>query len=450
MTEQDTERDGRSIKRRNVLRSTAALSAAGFVGVPAFSGAALADSEVVTCGELDIVCAIDTSGSLNEAEVTNLQAGVNAFIDDLPTDGSVTVGTLEFGGGGVRNKNDLQNPSGLDISISSTGGNTPMPGAMDIADQAVYGDSAARSDAIKLVVVFTDGGPNYTNTSYTVDGLTAPRDDSEDWSATGGNNTYDNADTASATVSKGEMDETALVASSMKDGSVGSGATSIATVYVGDEDTQAMTPDAISEYTNLPSFLENNVASSADFAIDVDIANIDALVDQLIGILEDLCDCPELTLELCAGQDIDVGTVTITEVGGSLVITYDLNEPWVLCESHVDIGDELDDLHTNAPGNPQVGLFDLSRTYDPCVSSDTYLVGCDDDAFADVDFETVESLFVAVHGVVRNTESDAEETAWVCEDQDDVSRFVDRGNWATYFTYDLCEEGDALDCVDES
>ncbi|QIO25391.1 VWA domain-containing protein [Haloarcula sp. JP-L23] len=293
--DKNAEGSGQSINRRTVLKGAAAGSAFGLIGIPTISGSALATQAIETCGDLDIMCAIDTSGSLSSSEISDLEEGVNSFIDELPTDDSVTVGTLEFGNGDVRNKNDLQDPSGLSVSLPSSGsGNTPMPGATDIADQAVYNDSEARSDAIKLVVLFTDGGPNYTNTSYTED-YTAPRDDSEDWSAVSGDSTYDNADTASATVSEGEMDETALVAGSVKDGSVGDGATLIATVYVGDDDTEAMTSDAISTYTDLPTYLESEIASSSDLAIDADLEDIEGLVDDLVGILEDLCctECPE-------------------------------------------------------------------------------------------------------------------------------------------------------------
>lgn len=286
----DATYSGRSISRRTILRGVGAASAVGFVGVPAFSTGALAsEGGIETCGLLDVVCAIDTSGSLDGTEVANLEAGVNAFIARLPTDGSVRVGTVEFGNNGVRNKNDLQDPSGLTVSVGSPQGNTPMPAAIDIADQAVYGDSGARNDATKLVVLFTDGGPNYTNTAYSVGGYTAPRDASADWSAASGNGTYDSADTASATVSEGEMDETALVASSVKDPSVGGGATSVATVYVGDDDTQAMTGGAISTYTDLPTYLATHVASSSDFAIDVDVANVEGLVDRLVAVLAELC-----------------------------------------------------------------------------------------------------------------------------------------------------------------
>jgi hypothetical protein len=238
---------------------------------------------------------VDTSGSLNSTERTKLQSGVNEFIDALPTDGSVLVGTVEFGGSSVKSKTDLANPGSVSFAISSSGGNTPMPAALDIADQAVYSDAAARSGAQKLVVMFTDGGPNYSNTAYSVGGLTAPRDPSGDWSTTSGDGTYDGADTASATVSEGEMDETALVAASVKSGSVGGGGTRIVTVYVGDADTQAMTAGAIGTYTDLPSFLADEVASDADSAFDVDIDDLGTVADEIVTAVtascEDCVDC---------------------------------------------------------------------------------------------------------------------------------------------------------------
>lgn len=40
-----------------------------------------------------------------------------------------------------------------------------------------------------------------------------------------------------------------------------------------------------------------------------------------------------------------------------------------------------------------------------------------------------------------------DETAWTCADRADVERFVDRGNWATYFTYDACDTAGSLDCL---
>jgi hypothetical protein len=350
-----------TMNRRDVIRSAAVMGAVGAIGVPAFSGSVFAEEHgtgIPLCGKLDIFCAIDTSGSLSSTEAANLEAGINAFIDRLPTDGSVTVGTVEFGNDGVRNKNDLQAPGGLTVSISSTAGNTPMPAAMDIADQALYGDAAARADADKLLVLFTDGGPNYSNTSYAA-GYTAPRDTSGDWSSTSGNSTYDGADTASATVSEPEMDETALVAASIKSGAVGGGATQVATVYVGDADTQAMTPDAVTAYTDLPTYLANNIATSGDFAIDVEITNVEGLADQLVAVLAEACeeecpDCPEdfvYKFEWTEDEDAE------GDCAGEFVV-YDAHDDVVAPGDPSEIS--LVSVSCDGDGEPQEACFETS------------------------------------------------------------------------------------------
>lgn len=299
----DSRSDSTGITRRTVLKSSAfatgglALGGLGLGAVPRVIADEHGDS-IELCGAIDVMCAIDTSGSLNSDEVANLETGVNAFIDAVAaSDADAKIGTLEFGNNGIRNKNDLQDPSGLSIAISSSGGNTPMPGAMDIADQALYADAEARAEALKLIVLFTDGGPNYTNTSYTLD-YTAPRDDTTDWSTTSGNGTYDEEGTAATgmdgrQVTVGEMDETALVATSIKAAGVGDGATDIATIYVGEEgeDQQAMGTDAMDKYTDLPTYLAEYIATPGA-ARTVDIADIDELVDAVFEALAELC-CPD-------------------------------------------------------------------------------------------------------------------------------------------------------------
>jgi hypothetical protein len=289
--DKNTEGPELSIDRRTVLRGAAAGSAVGIIGIPTISGSAIAtETAIETCGDLDIVCAIDTSGSLNDSEVASLETGVNDFIDELPTDGSVKIGTLEFGteeGGpgikgvtGVTNVNPLTNPTGFDIDLPDSTNNlagTPMPAALDIADQLVNDTGAgARDGAEKVIILLTDGGPNYSPTAeYTAGGYSAGPfpDGSPD-----------------AKVTEAEMAETGSVADGIK-----SGGTRIATVFVSEDETQAMTSDAISTYTDLPTYLETKIASSGDLAIEPSLTDIEGLVDELVGILADLCcvECPE-------------------------------------------------------------------------------------------------------------------------------------------------------------
>jgi hypothetical protein len=223
-------------------------------------------------GQLDVVCAIDTSGSLTGDEPSNLADGVNQFITALagaPADANV--GTLEFGGGAVTITNNLQ-PAGDfgSIGTPSTGGNTPMPGAIEIADQQVRNDPNARAGAEKIVVLFTDGGPNYSPTAtYNANGYSA--------------GPFDQG-TTDSTVTEGEMTQTASVATGVK-----SGTTRIATVYVGDEgqDTQAMSASAISTYTDLPTYLASSgpIATSPTDAFDVALGNLSDLSDQLVTLV---------------------------------------------------------------------------------------------------------------------------------------------------------------------
>ncbi|WP_136688274.1 vWA domain-containing protein [Halorhabdus amylolytica] len=226
--------------------------------------------------ELDMMLAIDTSGSITDTEQTQMIDGINAFIDDLPDDGSTQVGVLSFGGGAINDLQALDTPGNISVPGFSFGGNTPLPAALDTADQILRNDPNARSDAQKTIVVFTDGGPNYQNQDYAVNGYTAPRDDTTDWSAASGNSAYDNADAASGTVSEAEMDETALVAESVRNMT-----TRIATVFVGDDDsTEAMTQDAEDEYDTLPAFLGNEIAS-VGFSFTVDFSDLENLATQL-------------------------------------------------------------------------------------------------------------------------------------------------------------------------
>ena len=215
-------------------------------------------------GDLDLMLAIDVSGSIQGTEQDQMRDGINAFINELPALDSVHVGSLTFGDGEITNFQELTTPGELTVELESFGGNTPMPGALDIADQVVT--STGRPEAQKAVVLFTDGGPNYQNVSYSANGYTAPR----------GGGTFTGADTASATVSVGEMDETADVADMVK-----GGGTRIATIFVGDDDTEAMTDPAITKYQTLPNFLATEIASDG-YSFTADLGDLEELATDLV------------------------------------------------------------------------------------------------------------------------------------------------------------------------
>ncbi|MDR5657342.1 VWA domain-containing protein [Halodesulfurarchaeum sp. HSR-GB] len=208
-------------------------------------------------GELDLMIAVDVSGSIESDEQTAMMEGINEFVNQLPGN-DVQVGSVNFGNNEITGLQGLTDPESLTVDLTGAdfAGNTPMPAAIDIADQAVRNDANAREGAEKAVVVFTDGGPNYQNEQYSAGDYDAPRDETAAFSAESGNNTYDNADTEEATVSVPEMEETGLVADTVRDAG-----TRIATIFVGGDEQDAMTEDAISMYGTLPEFLGAEVAS---------------------------------------------------------------------------------------------------------------------------------------------------------------------------------------------
>jgi hypothetical protein len=239
-----------------------------------------------TSEDLDIVIVVDASGSIDGnsgtegTEAYNLVQGVNAFIGALPTNGRVQVGSLLFGeNDGITRFQGLSSPSGFGVTYPNSGrGNTPLPPALDIAEQELFNGSNARPGAQKAIAVFTDGGPNYeSGVEYSGGGYTAPRGAtgySNDPGATG----YEGG-TADSSVDVDELDETANVAGEVRNSGT---PVRVAVVNVGDNPTQAMTGPAITQYTDLPTYLEDEIAST-NFYFDIDLGNLTAAADSLVA-----------------------------------------------------------------------------------------------------------------------------------------------------------------------
>jgi predicted ribosomally synthesized peptide with SipW-like signal peptide len=224
-------------------------------------------------GELDIMMALDTSGSISSSEMANFEAGINAFVDELPTDGSIQIGSLDFSGD-LANLVPLTNPSSYSPILPSSGsGATVMPAAIDVADQ-VLADGRAAAD--KLIIVFTDGGPNYDNIEYGLSTYTAPRGspDTTGFSLDDTDDGYDGG-ALDSSVSGSEQDETALVAQSVR----GLG-TTIAVVNIGDD------PNANLAGTgrNLFDFLADEIASQNRY-YEVGVDDLAAVADSLAAAL---------------------------------------------------------------------------------------------------------------------------------------------------------------------
>jgi hypothetical protein len=122
---------------------------------------------------------------------------------------------------------------------------------------------------------------------------------------------------------------------------------------------------------------------------------------------------------LFAGQDIEIGTVNVYNNEGFIYVDFQVDEPWVLIETHVAVYEDLSDFPTTKKGNPKIGRFD----YD--INSEIAY-----------DLECGNTLYIASHACVEKLDSDGntiqEESAWGYG-----TEFNDGGSWAMYFTHEI-------------
>ncbi len=155
---------------------------------------------------------------------------------------------------------------------------------------------------------------------------------------------------------------------------------------------------------------------------------------------EEPCGDPQV-VALYAGQFIDIGTVTTTLEDGTLCVDIQTTGNWVLVETHVAIGPDLDSLPQTGSGNPQVGHFLFQTEHDPAVTSCSY---CTDPL--EYIYEPGD-IYIAVHASAILLDDAGnpvqEETAWA-----DGPEFPGR-SWATYFTYAIgsCPVGEECGIV---
>jgi hypothetical protein len=135
-------------------------------------------------------------------------------------------------------------------------------------------------------------------------------------------------------------------------------------------------------------------------------------------IPDDWCGDPTTTI-LYAGQNINIGTVTVYNNDGFVYVDFQTVEPWVLTETHVAVYENLSDFPTTKSGNPKVGQF----AYD-IDSEIPYTITCGN------------SLYVAAHASVVKLDGYGnviqQETAW-----GNGTPFNQNGSWAMYFTHEI-------------
>ncbi len=165
-------------------------------------------------------------------------------------------------------------------------------------------------------------------------------------------------------------------------------------------------------------------------------ADANSKIATILDTMEEICS--SYTADLLAGQNILVGTISVSNNSESLFVTYTTTGDWKIESIHLFAG-KKDEAPTTKSGNPVVGQFPIQESFSSLVNTVTY----------EIPVENIRHcLIVAAHAdvvqVVDGKITDRQ-TAWGAG-----KRFVDKGNWATYIEYcpgtcpitigDLCYE----------
>ncbi len=130
---------------------------------------------------------------------------------------------------------------------------------------------------------------------------------------------------------------------------------------------------------------------------------------------------------LYAGQNINVGTLNISNDCQNLTIAYEMTGNWTLQETHLEVATSFESIPMTTSGNPVIGHFTYkSEELPEGTIIDTYVIPVSGKNG---------TVYIAAHAVVSNLNCD--EGAWASGTQ------FPGDNWATYFTYDI------NDCTEE-
>ena len=127
-----------------------------------------------------------------------------------------------------------------------------------------------------------------------------------------------------------------------------------------------------------------------------------------------------VTKTLWAGQDIDAGTVTVSDDGTNLIITYDTQDGWELTAYHIYVSDA-------APTKSAPGKFQYKDDVDPTTSIPV----------STIDLSCGENIYIAAQAELQKDTDEVdtdgnpiylEESGWA-----DGERIRPGKNWAMYF-----------------
>jgi hypothetical protein len=146
-------------------------------------------------------------------------------------------------------------------------------------------------------------------------------------------------------------------------------------------------------------------------------------------------DDPCIVVDLVAGQNTVVGTVTIDKTETDLVLTYATNPDWEINLTHMSIGDCNEQwVPETGSGNPKVGKFEHTEPHSTNINEVVYHISLE------VLPDDTDLYCFAAHAEV--TGPSGGETAWAGQISEDSSgggvtegytvRSFDGRNWATY------------------
>jgi hypothetical protein len=126
------------------------------------------------------------------------------------------------------------------------------------------------------------------------------------------------------------------------------------------------------------------------------------------------------TTNLLAGQTLKIGEVSVLLDGDEILIRYLSTDPeWMILSTSLSVESNLEDIPLTNTGNPKIGLFEFSGSYNPAISDTTYKIPVAGRS----------SVVIAAYAEVIT--GDNEEGAWAEGTQFPGS------SWASYFSYQI-------------
>jgi hypothetical protein len=141
---------------------------------------------------------------------------------------------------------------------------------------------------------------------------------------------------------------------------------------------------------------------------EVDPTNMSALDPPILTDLQRLNDLaawpigPAVSaVDLCAGQDLDVGEVEVSKDACTLHVRFVTDGTWLMSQTHLHVATDWADIPQTKKGNPIPGHFDYSMDHDDLTSEYTYDIPLED-------LGGEGTYYLAAHAVVLDTESMAQ------------------------------------------